>query len=215
MPALALRLSDRQLKAVKAKDKDYVLSDGDGLQLRVRSNGSMLWNFNYREPVTKNRINMGLGTYPELSLANARKKVVEARELLAQGIDPKVHRSTERSQTSGDGTYVRERGHRLVRAEEGLRHAGVRRRHLAIAHAARISRPENNAALENYRTDGHRTASPNRGLRQPRDSEAIEPTAQRDHDLRGQFRTDLCEPPQWHSRSIQETQETEHGRATT
>jgi integrase len=95
MPALALRLSDRQLKAVKAKDKDYVLSDGDGLQLRVRSNGSMLWNFNYREPVTKNRINMGLGTYPELSLANARKKVVEARELLAQGIDPKVHRNAQ------------------------------------------------------------------------------------------------------------------------
>ena len=52
MPALALRLPDRQLKAVKAKDKDYVLSDGDGLQLRVRSNGSMLWNFNYREPVS-------------------------------------------------------------------------------------------------------------------------------------------------------------------
>ncbi len=95
MPALALRLSDRQLKAVKAKDKDYVLSVGDGLQLRVRSNGSMLWNFNYREPVTKNRINMGLGTYPELSLENARKKVVEARELLAQGIDPKVQRNAQ------------------------------------------------------------------------------------------------------------------------
>lgn len=95
MPAPALRLPDRQLKAVKAKDKDYVLSDGDGLQLRVRSNGSMLWNFNYREPVTKNRINMGLGTYPELSLANARKKVVEARELLAQGIDPKVQRNAQ------------------------------------------------------------------------------------------------------------------------
>ncbi|SCW85405.1 hypothetical protein SAMN03159473_02159 [Pseudomonas sp. NFACC52] len=41
MPAPALRLSDRQLKTVKAKDKDYVLSDGDGLQLRVRSNGSI------------------------------------------------------------------------------------------------------------------------------------------------------------------------------
>ena len=95
MPAPALRLSDRQLKAVKAKDKDYVLSDGDGLQLRVRSNGSMLWNFNYRDPITKNRINMGLGTYPELSLANARKKVVEARELLAQGIDPKVQRNIQ------------------------------------------------------------------------------------------------------------------------
>lgn len=95
MPAQAHRLSDRQLKAVKAKDKDYVLSDGEGLQLRVRSNGSMLWNFNYRDPVTKNRINMGLGTYPELSLANARKKVIEARELLAQGINPKVQRKAD------------------------------------------------------------------------------------------------------------------------
>ena len=95
MPAQAHRLSDRQLKTVKAKDKDYVLSDGEGLQLRVRSNGSMLWNFNYRDPVTKNRINMGLGTYPNLSLANARKKVVEARELLAQGIDPKVQRKAD------------------------------------------------------------------------------------------------------------------------
>ena len=37
MPAPALRLSDRQLKAVKAKDKDYVLSDGDGLQPTKRS----------------------------------------------------------------------------------------------------------------------------------------------------------------------------------
>lgn len=95
MPAQAHRLSDRQLKSIKAKDKDYVLSDGEGLQLRVRSNGSMLWNFNYRDPVTKNRINMGLGTYPELSLANARKKVIEARELLAQGIDPKVQRKAD------------------------------------------------------------------------------------------------------------------------
>ncbi len=85
MPTQATRLSDRQLKAVKATGKDFVLSDGGGLQLRVRASGSMMWNFNYREPVTKNRISMALGPYPELSLANARKKAVEARELLAQG----------------------------------------------------------------------------------------------------------------------------------
>jgi hypothetical protein len=71
MPAQNLRLSDRQLKGVKLASKDYVLTDGDGLQLRVRSNGSLLWNFNYREPVAKKRINIGFGTYPELSLANA------------------------------------------------------------------------------------------------------------------------------------------------
>jgi hypothetical protein len=49
MPAQNLRVSDRQLKGVKLASEDYVLADGDGLQLRVRSNGSLLWNFNYRE----------------------------------------------------------------------------------------------------------------------------------------------------------------------
>ena len=93
MCAQTTRLSDRQLKAVKPQDKDYVLTDGDGLQLRVRANRSMQWNFNYRHPVTKNRINMALGSYPEVSLAQARKKTVEARELLAQGIDPKAQRN--------------------------------------------------------------------------------------------------------------------------
>jgi hypothetical protein len=83
------RLSDTEIKASKAKDKDYVLSDGDGLQLRVRKNGSKLWNFNYRHPQTKKRINMGLGTYPELSLGNARKTSMSARELVAQDIEPK------------------------------------------------------------------------------------------------------------------------------
>ena len=96
MPTQATRLSDRQLKAVKATGKDFVLSDGDGLQLRVRASGSMMWNFNYREPLTRSRINMALGPYPDLSLANARKKAAEARELLALGIDPKAQRDEVR-----------------------------------------------------------------------------------------------------------------------
>lgn len=33
MCAQTARLSDRQLKTVTPKDKDYVLTDGDGLQL--------------------------------------------------------------------------------------------------------------------------------------------------------------------------------------
>lgn len=89
MCAQATRLSELKIKAAKPQDKDYVLSDGDGLQMRVRSNGSKLWNFNYRHPVTKNRINMGLGTFPEVSLAQARKRTVEACELVAHGYRPK------------------------------------------------------------------------------------------------------------------------------
>jgi integrase len=92
MGAITSRLSELKIKAAKPRDKDYVLSDGDGLQLRVRIIGSKLWNFNYHHPITKKRINMGLGIYPELSLAQARKMTVEARELLALGIDPKEQR---------------------------------------------------------------------------------------------------------------------------
>ena len=96
MCAQAIRLSELKIKAAKPLEKDYVLVDGDGLQMRVRINGSKLWNFNYYHPVTKKRINMGLGAYPELSLAQARKMTIEARELLATGIDPKEQRDTLR-----------------------------------------------------------------------------------------------------------------------
>lgn len=92
MCAQAVRLSELKIKSAKPDEKDYVLFDGGGLQMRVRSNGSKLWNFNYRHPVTKKRINMGLGTFPEVSLAQARKGSIAAREILAQGIDPKEQR---------------------------------------------------------------------------------------------------------------------------
>lgn len=92
MCAQATRLSELKIKSAKPSEKDYVLFDGGGLQMRVRSNGSKLWNFNYRHPVTKKRINMGLGTFPEVSLAQARKGSIAAREVLAQGLDPKDQR---------------------------------------------------------------------------------------------------------------------------
>ncbi|PQJ89891.1 integrase domain-containing protein [Aliivibrio sifiae] len=92
------RLNNKQIDNAKEREKDYVLSDGEGLQLRIRTNGSKLWNFNYIHPQTKKRLNMGLGSYPSLSLANARKLTVSARELVAQGIDPKEHRDEKKHQ---------------------------------------------------------------------------------------------------------------------
>lgn len=96
MGSKVARLNAKQIQNAKPREKDYVLSDGDGLQLRVRTNGSRLWNFNYRHPHSKKRINMGLGPFPELSLANARKLTIDARELVAQNIDPKEHREQKK-----------------------------------------------------------------------------------------------------------------------
>ena len=85
-------LTNTEVKQAKPKDKIYALSDGNGLQLRVKPNGSKLWLFDYRRPYTKKRTCLSFGAYPELSLAQARNKRKEARELLADNIDPKEHR---------------------------------------------------------------------------------------------------------------------------
>ncbi len=88
MAKVTTRLTDKEIKSAKPSDKEYNLFDGDGLRLRIKSNGSKHWIFNYYKPTSRIRANLSLGKYPDLSLANARKMTLEANELLAQGIDP-------------------------------------------------------------------------------------------------------------------------------
>jgi integrase len=95
MAIITSKLSDKEIKSAKPKDKEYILSDGDGLRLRVKPNGSKLWLLNYKHPTKGTRTNLGLGQYPTLSLANARKKAFDAKELLAQGIDPKEEKNRQ------------------------------------------------------------------------------------------------------------------------
>ncbi|VAW66636.1 Phage integrase [hydrothermal vent metagenome] len=85
-------LTNTEVKQAKPKEKIYALSDGDGLQLRIKPNGAKLWLFDYRRPYTKKRTCLSFGSFPELSLAEARGKRKAARELLTQNIDPKEHR---------------------------------------------------------------------------------------------------------------------------
>jgi len=89
MAKLTKPLTNTEVKQAKPKDKLYKLSDGGGLLLRVKPNGFKTWIFDYYKPHTKLRTSIGFGTYPEISLANARKKRDHARELIANNIDPK------------------------------------------------------------------------------------------------------------------------------
>ncbi|POB83323.1 integrase domain-containing protein [Vibrio vulnificus] len=98
MAKVTTRLSDKEIKSAKPKEKEYILSDGDGLRLRVKPNGSKLWLLNYTHPIKRKRTNLSLGKYPDLSLANARKTSQEARELLAQGIDPQEDRKRQQQE---------------------------------------------------------------------------------------------------------------------
>lgn len=69
-------------------------SDGDGLYLRVRSSGSASWLFRYR---TGGKLrDMGLGAYPEVTLAEARDLATDARKLSKTGTDPIADRQRVR-----------------------------------------------------------------------------------------------------------------------
>jgi integrase len=85
-------LTNTEVKQAKPREKVFKLSDGGGLQLRIKPTGSKTWILDYLKPFTKKRSSIGLGVYPDISLADARKLRSEAKELLAKDIDPKEHK---------------------------------------------------------------------------------------------------------------------------
>lgn len=89
MARIVAPLSNTAVVQAKPRDKEYNLSDGEGLMLRVKPNGSKLWLFNYTHPFTKKRKNISFGPFPDVTLAQAREKKREARACLAGGDDPK------------------------------------------------------------------------------------------------------------------------------
>jgi len=82
-----MALTDIQVKTAKPKGKDYKLFDGGGLYLLVPAKGGgKLWRFKYRFG-GKEKL-LALGTYPDVSLLEARRRHQEARTALANGHDP-------------------------------------------------------------------------------------------------------------------------------
>ncbi len=100
-------LTNTEVKQAKPRDKDYTLSDGDGLQLRVKTNGSKLWVLKYSHPINKKRTNISYGKYPDVSLADARRRRGDDKKLLANGIDPKAHKdeTLQKSQEVLENTF--------------------------------------------------------------------------------------------------------------
>lgn len=97
MKSQALR--PQQLDAVKPGDKATQLTDGAGLYLKLqwidgkRHPKGHSWRFDYTRPTTKKRNTMVLGTYPGMTLAQAREKAAELRALVANKVDPMEQRA--------------------------------------------------------------------------------------------------------------------------
>ena len=87
-------LKDTHIKNAKPDVKPYKKADGEGLHLEVKPNGSKLWRLRYR--LHGKESVFSLGKYPAVSLNRARELKIEAREIIAQGINPSLHRKQEK-----------------------------------------------------------------------------------------------------------------------
>ncbi len=91
---LSMSLTVRAIEAAKPKAARFRLSDGGGLLLEVRPGGSKGWVC--RVTVDGRRRDVGLGTWPDVSLADARTKAREVRQQARSGLDPVEQRDLGR-----------------------------------------------------------------------------------------------------------------------
>jgi len=81
-----MKLTATAVRQAKPTEKDRKLSDGKGLHLLIKPNGSKYWRLAYR--YTGKQKTLSLGVFPEVSLKEARDFRDEARKVLAKDIDP-------------------------------------------------------------------------------------------------------------------------------
>ncbi|MBD8791490.1 integrase arm-type DNA-binding domain-containing protein [Pseudomonas syringae] len=89
------KLTVKAIEKLTRAGSKSLTSDGNGLYFKVGATGGTSWIFRYK--FNKSSTDMGLGAYPEVSLAEARIKCSEARKLLINGICPKTARDNERN----------------------------------------------------------------------------------------------------------------------
>ena len=98
-------LTDSQIKRLKPSEtctpsRPDKYSDGNNLRLWVRSTGSKVWVCDYK--YIDKRQSLTIGKYPAMSLADARQRNQQIKDLIAQGINPKQDK--KRLQADADGT---------------------------------------------------------------------------------------------------------------
>ncbi|MBT3204316.1 MAG: tyrosine-type recombinase/integrase [Gammaproteobacteria bacterium] len=95
MNELSGKLSAVQVKQAKSKSRPYKLTDGKGLNLEIRPNGSKYWRLSYR--YQQKQKTLALGVYPVVTLAQARSKSLNAKRMIQDGDDPAIIKRQEKA----------------------------------------------------------------------------------------------------------------------
>ena len=94
-----MKLTDRQIQLTKPPVSGRLtLSDGNGLQLRITSNGKRSWSLQYRYQGAMRKYT--IGSYPEITLKDARARNTDLRASIQAGNDPQTAKKLARSPSS-------------------------------------------------------------------------------------------------------------------
>lgn len=94
-----MTLTDVKVRNAKPTEKPVKLTDGGGMHLLVHPSGSKYWRLQYR--FSGKQKMLALGVYPEVSLSEARRRREDARQLIANNVDPSERRKTEKIEEKG------------------------------------------------------------------------------------------------------------------
>ena len=89
-------LTDAQVRKIKPLEKKTKYSDEKGMYLEVTPSGGMHWRMKFRLNGKENIFS--IGTYPETTLAQARRARDEARLKLKDGINPNKEKKQKKQQ---------------------------------------------------------------------------------------------------------------------
>jgi integrase len=82
------KLTTKKIEALLKVGRNARVLDGQGLLLQIRSVNRASWIMRYASPVTGRTRELGLGSWQNVGLAEARQKAAEARLLVSKGQDP-------------------------------------------------------------------------------------------------------------------------------
>ncbi|HGT9058793.1 TPA: tyrosine-type recombinase/integrase [Escherichia coli] len=98
-----MSLTSAKIRTLKPSDKPFKVSDSHGLYLRVKPGGSRHWYLKYHISGKESRI--ALGTYPAISLSDARQQREGIRKMLALNINPVQQRAAVRGSRTPEKVF--------------------------------------------------------------------------------------------------------------
>lgn len=93
---MARQLNKLKQKQIENARKPGMMNDGGGLYFRVTPTGTKNWVFRFSRAGKLQ--DMGLGALQDVSMAQARDKAADCRQLVKDGIDPRQHRNALKQQ---------------------------------------------------------------------------------------------------------------------